>query len=297
MKRVKIARTEHPGVALDFDQVARFRELGEILYAAGTCRLWFALFTAVSIGLRRGEVMGLRWRDIDFEKNLIHVRQNLTSPGGKMVMRPTKTEAGLRDILMPPSLRAALQRQNLAQQKELLTSDIKIDEDTAVFATVLGKYTHPDNLDRALKGIIQWSDTKAVPKKKRKTKKQILAMGEASSVTVKKLVQTSSTIKISSLERRMKAIPRQHRAALNAVIHSGEPLPLISPHDLRHTAGTLMLRRKVPIEVVSKTLGHADISLTYRVYRHVLESERREHVVDLFEMALPTRAEQSLPAN
>lgn len=58
-----------------------------------------------------------------------------------------------------------------------------------------------------------------------------------------------------------------------------------------------MLRRKVPIEVVSKTLGHADISLTYRVYRHVLESERREHVVDLFEMALPTRAEQSLPAN
>ena len=110
----------------------------------------------------------------------------------------------------------SISRPNLAQQKELMASDIKINEDTAVFATVLGKYTHPDNLDRALKGIVQWSDPKAVPKKKRKTKKQILAMGEASSVTVKKPVQTSSTIKISSLERRMKAIPRQHRAALRA---------------------------------------------------------------------------------
>ena len=44
-----------------------------------------------------------------------------------------------------------------------------------------------------------------------------------------------------------------------------------------------MLRRGVPIEVVSKTLGHKDITVTYKVYRHVLESEKRAHLVDLFE--------------
>jgi integrase len=43
-----------------------------------------------------------------------------------------------------------------------------------------------------------------------------------------------------------------------------------------------MLRRKVPVEVVSKTLGHANIAITYAVYRHVLESERQEHVIDFF---------------
>ena len=79
----------------------------------------------------------------------------------------------------------------------------------------------------------------------------------------------------------MKAISRQYRARLEAIIHAENPLPTIPPHDLRHTAGTLMLRRKVPIEVVSKTLGHADISITYRIYCHVLESERREHLSTL----------------
>jgi integrase len=95
----------------------------------------------------------------------------------------------------------------------------------------------------------------------------------------------------------MLTIPRHHRSHLETVIRSGKPLPLISPHDLRHTAGTLMLRRGVPIEVVSKTLGHADISLTYRVYRHVLESERRQHVVDLFDTPIPERPSVNVPVN
>jgi integrase len=58
-----------------------------------------------------------------------------------------------------------------------------------------------------------------------------------------------------------------------------------------------MLRRGVPIEVVSKTLGHADISMTYRVYRHVLESERRQHLVDLFDTPLSQRPNLNVPVN
>jgi integrase len=54
----------------------------------------------------------------------------------------------------------------------------------------------------------------------------------------------------------------------------------------------LMLRRGMPVEVVSKVLGHSKVSITLDVYRHVLESERRQHVVDLFETPLPTRVLQ-----
>ena len=43
-----------------------------------------------------------------------------------------------------------------------------------------------------------------------------------------------------------------------------------------------MLRHKVPIEVVSKILGHAKISITLDVYRHVLESETQAEMVDLY---------------
>lgn len=78
-------------------------------------------------------------------------------------------------------------------------------------------------------------------------------------------------------------IPVAYRSSFEALLAANKPLPHLSPpHDLRHTAGTIMLRKGVPVEVVSKMLGHADISITYKVYRHVLESERREHVIAFF---------------
>ncbi len=33
--------------------------------------------TAINTGMRRGELLGLRWQDIDFENNIIYVRQSL----------------------------------------------------------------------------------------------------------------------------------------------------------------------------------------------------------------------------
>ena len=58
-----------------------------------------------------------------------------------------------------------------------------------------------------------------------------------------------------------------------------------------------MLRRGVPIEVVSKTLGHKDITVTYKVYRHVLESEKRAHLVDLFETIPVIQSPVAQPLN
>lgn len=62
-----------------------------------------------------------------------------------------------------------------------------------------------------------------------------------------------------TLERRLIIVTKldSKRAKLEAVLRNGEPLPNVSPHDLRHTAGTLMLRRKMPVEVVkdSRTRG------------------------------------------
>lgn len=44
-------------------------------------------------------------------------------------------------------------------------------------------------------------------------------------------------------------------------------------HDLRHSHATILLEDNVPINVVSKRLGHADVNTTLRTYAHVLEKE------------------------
>jgi site-specific recombinase XerD len=47
------------------------------------------------------------------------------------------------------------------------------------------------------------------------------------------------------------------------------------PHWLRHTAATRMLRDGVPIEVVSKLLGHASVSTTADIYGHLTAEDAR----------------------
>lgn len=59
-------------------------------------------------GLRTSELIGLRWKDLDFEAGLIRVRQAVVVRQEK---NTTKTQAGMRDVMMLPSARAALEAQ------------------------------------------------------------------------------------------------------------------------------------------------------------------------------------------
>ena len=47
-------------------------------------------------------------------------------------------------------------------------------------------------------------------------------------------------------------------------------VPVIRLHDLRHTHGTLLIKDRVPVKVVSERLGHANIAFTIETYQHVL---------------------------
>nr|WP_246580454.1 tyrosine-type recombinase/integrase [Deinococcus aestuarii] len=58
----------------------------------------------------------------------------------------------------------------------------------------------------------------------------------------------------------------------------------VTVHGLRHTHASLMLRRGVPLEVVSEKLGHSRPSFTADVYRTVYQSEHEEWAVNLSEL-------------
>lgn len=62
-------------------------------------------------GMRRGEVLGLKWEDVDLKKNVFHIERSITFPCGKndCEIGTPKTASGLRDVPISPELMKCLQ--------------------------------------------------------------------------------------------------------------------------------------------------------------------------------------------
>jgi integrase len=81
---------------------------------AGTGRwpetsFWHAYtVSAVMLGLRPGEMLGLRWQDVDFAKRRVQVRTRLDDTAGSLTLEPLKTASSRRTLKMPDAVIAVL---------------------------------------------------------------------------------------------------------------------------------------------------------------------------------------------
>ena len=109
---------------------------------------------AAATGLRRGEVLGLEWRHIDFEKRIVHVRQNVRQIGGEVTTVPyLKTASGRRDLPLPTFAAEELRH-------ELVTARLHGEGKPA--DRVCG-HVKPDSLTGGLRGM--W-DRRGLPRVK-----------------------------------------------------------------------------------------------------------------------------------
>lgn len=59
-------------------------------------------------GVRRGEMLGLQWGDLDFDNRLIHINRQVSFVNNRPVIKVTKTQAGIRSVPMLPELESIL---------------------------------------------------------------------------------------------------------------------------------------------------------------------------------------------
>jgi integrase len=102
----KLDRSERPRISRQERPVLNPEEIGRLLEAAAP-RFRTLLATAILSGLRQGELLGLHWRDVDFDKQLIHVRTQLNRKRRDV---PPKTERAVRDVILMPALAQALRQ-------------------------------------------------------------------------------------------------------------------------------------------------------------------------------------------
>lgn len=158
-------------------------------------------------GARIGEVHGLRWSDIDFNKNVVRIeRSRIASEGHGTYEKKPKTRTSKRNIPLPKSLVEDL----IKYQNWFREADDKFDEHLDSTYIVSNVYRQPAGI-----GVVrQWLD---------KFEKD------------------------------------------NGFKH-------VCCHGLRHTYCSVLLTQRVPIQTVTKYLGHSESTVTLEVYSHFIKN-------------------------
>jgi integrase len=111
-------------------------------------RLEALYIVAVQSGLRQGELLALRWEDVDLETCTLQVRRTLTRDGGKLAVGPTKTSKGRRSVKLTRDATEALRGHLERQLVEIDKAGDTWQENGLVFCTGKGTLINPTNLRR-----------------------------------------------------------------------------------------------------------------------------------------------------
>ena len=124
-------------------------ELAALLDHLRAGPLYLPALVSAYTGLRRGEICGLRWRDLDLGKATLQVCQQVQNIGGELVTLIPKTDRSRRTIRLPASLPAALKAHRKDQAELRLQLGLGKDAADLVFTDALGRHLDPDAFSKS----------------------------------------------------------------------------------------------------------------------------------------------------
>jgi integrase len=121
-------------------------ETRKLLEAAGGDRLESLYILAIHTGMRQGEMLALRWQDVDLENAVVSVRRTLTRSGGRVVFGEPKTNKSRRSIRLTSQAVEALRGHLERQLRDMEILGDRYQDQGLVFATDTGGPINPSNL-------------------------------------------------------------------------------------------------------------------------------------------------------
>lgn len=157
VKEGLVARNVSEGVQLPRSEdkervVLNLEQADQLLKATSNQWLKVALAVAVTTGLRRGEIVSLKWSDLDLERRHLQVRRNLVEIRGYgLLEKGPKTTTSRRKIILPFFVVELLKEYKANQEKIRQAADRDWIEKNLVFCAENGDYLKPHRLSRAFK--------------------------------------------------------------------------------------------------------------------------------------------------
>ena len=172
-KSVELPEPEQKDIKFfDSEQIYKFlklvedRERGTVYHPAFLLELW--------TGLRRGELLGLRWRDIDLKEGVVSVRRGMVRTKDGLIFQEPKTKFGKREISIPPVVCEVLTFHKTKQAKvtkvkageawteKLKFTSGKLEDNDLVFTNPLGNPLDPRAFSSHFKKLIEGTDLEGI---------------------------------------------------------------------------------------------------------------------------------------
>lgn len=128
-------------------------ELAAFLESVKDTRLEPAWRLSAMTGMRRGEVLGLRWRDVDFDQSRLAVRNAIVSVAYEVLESSPKSHQA-RVIDLDPATAALLQRHRVRQADERAELGSEYDDRDLVICSEDGSPIHPQSFSQAFERAV-----------------------------------------------------------------------------------------------------------------------------------------------
>lgn len=242
-----------PKVSRKEMRVLTREEQKNLITASRNHRLGIVVILDLFTGLRLGEILALRWNDIDFNKNLIYVKNTIkrvtthNSDGRKteIILDTPKTDNSYRVIPLIDEMKIELKNHLKIQNKERQIAGTAYNNKNFVFCNEIGEpYDQKTFKNYYNKILLECGLINSRPK----------------------------TIR-DKIKKGLKSKPKPKGSSPNVTFHT-----------LRHTFATRAIEQGMDVLVLSKILGHSDPSTTLNKYGHVLPNHKKDNMEKIREL-------------
>ncbi len=155
--------SRNPADAVESPRPLRFEiaalgpeDLKRLLDAADQTNYGPLVTVALLTGLRTGELLGLRWQDVDFEHAVLRVQQTCQWLSGEgFIFRQPKSHRSTRPVALSPDTLEILRQSRVRHLEERLAAGTAYEDNGLVYADALGRPIHPSTLRQAWLGIVE----------------------------------------------------------------------------------------------------------------------------------------------